>query len=135
MGRPFARLLIGLLLFASFISAADIDGIWVGQQPARNGEVEDVAFRLKSTGNSITGKMFGDEFDLPITEGSVTGDQVRFIVTTTNYYNGGKTQFVYAGAIKDGVLELVRERLQSGDSRPPGKNLPGRQTLKLKRLN
>jgi hypothetical protein len=135
MSRPFAQLVMGLLLFTVAAHAADIDGIWVGQQPARNGEVEDVAFRLKSNGNSITGKMFGDEFDLPITEGSLSGDQVRFTVTTTNYYNGTKTQFVYNGSLKDGVLELVRERVPSGDSRPPGKNLPGRQTLKLKRLN
>src|SRR5262249_23558908 len=98
MSRPFAPLLIGLLVCAGSIRAADIDGIWVGQQPGRNGEVEDIAFRLKSNGNSITGKMFGDEFDLPITEGSVTGDQVRFIVTTANYYSGSKTQFVYTGA-------------------------------------
>ena len=127
--------MLGLLLFAVSTHAAVIDGIWVGQQPARNGEVEDVAFHLRSNGNSITGKMFGDEFDLPITEGSISGDQVRFMVTTTNYYNGTKTQFVYTGSVKDGVLELVRERVQSGDSRPPGKNGPGRQTLKLKRLN
>jgi hypothetical protein len=125
---------MGILLLEGAIHAAEIDGIWVGQQAARNGEVEDVAFRLKSNGNAITGTMFGDEFDLPVTDGSLSGDQVRFIVTTTNYYNGTKTQFVYAGAIKDGVLELVRERVQSGDSRPPGKNIPGRQTLKLKRL-
>ena len=135
MSRPFAQLVMGLLLFAVSTHAADIDGIWVGQQPARNGEVDDIAFRLKSNGNSITGKMFGDEFDLPITEGFLSGDQVRFTVTTTNYYNGTKTQFVYSGSFKDGVLELVRERVPSGDIRPPGKNLPGRQTLKLKRLN
>jgi len=134
MSRPFAQLVMGLLLFAVSTQAA-IDGIWVGQQPARNGEVDDIAFRLKSNGNSITGKMFGDEFDLPITEGFLSGDQVRFTVTTTNYYNGTKTQFVYSGSFKDGVLELVRERVPSGDIRPPGKNLPGRQTLKLKRLN
>jgi hypothetical protein len=134
MSRPFAQLVMGLLLFAVSTQAA-IDGIWVGQQPARNGEVDDIAFRLKSNGNSITGKMFGDEFDLPITEGFLSGDQVRFTVTTTNYYNGTKTQFVYSGSFKDGVLELVRERVPSGDIRPPGKNLPGQQTLKLKRLN
>jgi hypothetical protein len=135
MSCPFVQIVIGFLLVASSIYAAEFDGIWVGQLPGRNGEVEDLAFRLKSSGNSITGKMFGDEFDLPITGGSVSGDQVRFIVTITNYYNGAKTQFVYSGAIKDGVLELVRERLQTGESRPPGKDPPGRQTLKLTRLN
>ncbi len=134
MQRRIARSIVGLLVFAACISAADIDGIWVGQQPARNGEVEDLAFRFKVTDGSITGKMFGDEFDLPISEGSLTGDQVRFVVTTNNYYNRVKTQFVYTGSIKDGVLELVRERLQAPEGKA-GKGGPARQTLKLRRLN
>ena len=78
--------------------------------------------------------MFGDEFDLPISEGSLTGDQVRFVVTTNNYYNRVKTQFVYTGTLKDGVLELVRERLQAPEGKA-GKAGPARQTLKLHRLN
>jgi len=134
MHRRIARSIVGLLFFAVSISAADIEGIWVGQQPGRNGEVEDLAFRLKVTGSSITGNMFGDEFDLPISEGSLTGDQVRFIVTTNNYYNRVKTQFLYTGSIKDGVLELVRERLQAPEGKA-GKGGPARQTLKLRRLN
>jgi hypothetical protein len=134
MRRGIARSIAGLLFFAVSISAADIEGIWVGQQPGRNGEVEDLAFRLKVNGSSITGKMFGDEFDLPISDGSLTGDQVRFIVTSNNYYNRVKTQFVYTGTLKDGVLDLVRERLQGPEVRA-GKAGPARQTLKLHRLN
>lgn len=134
MQRRIARSIVALLFFAACISAADIDGIWVGQQPARNGEVEDLAFRFKVTGGTITGKMFGDEFDLPISDGALTGDQIRFIVTTNNYYNRAKTQFVYTGSIKDGVLELVRERLQAPEGKA-GKGGPARQTLKLHRLN
>jgi hypothetical protein len=134
MRRRIAGSIVGLLFFALSISAADLDGIWVGQQPARNGEVEDLAFRFKVTAGSITGKMFGDEFDLPISEGSLTGDQVRFVVTTNYYYNRVKTQFVYTGTLKDGVLDLVRERLQGPEVRA-GKAGPARQTLKLHRLN
>jgi hypothetical protein len=134
MRRGIARSIAGLLFFAVSISAADIEGIWVGQQPGRNGEVEDLAFRLKVNGSSITGKMFGDEFDLPISDGSLTGDQVRFIVTSNNYYNRVKTQFVYTGTLKDGILELVRERLQAPEGKA-GKAGPARQTLTLHRLN
>jgi hypothetical protein len=137
MGLRILRLVIGLALAATGLLAADIDGIWVGQQPGRRGDTEDVAFRFQSKGQSVTGKMFGDEFDLPLSEGNFSGDQLRFVVTTTNYYNGTKTRFVYTGAIKDGVLELVRERVQDpGDQTAPAANrLPGKQTLKLKRIN
>jgi hypothetical protein len=135
MNRRIALTLVGLLLLTASLSATDFDGIWVGQQPGRNGEVEDLAFRLKVAGASITGKMFGDEFDLPISEGTINGDQIRFVVTTNNYYNRIKTQFVYTGTLKGGILELVRERLQGPEVRAGAKNGPGKQTLKLHRLN
>jgi len=123
----------GLLLCAVSALAAGIDGIWVGQQAGRSGAREDLAFRFKMDGQALTGKMFGDEFDLPITEGSVSGDQIRFVVTTTNYYSGAKTRFVYTGAIQGDELKLVRERVQTAEDKT-GKG-PGRQTLSLRRLS
>src|SRR6266567_2918350 len=98
--RPFARSILAVLLLAACLPASEIDGIWVGQQQGRRGEPEDLAFRFKLDGQVLTGKMFGDEFDLPISDGSFSDDQIRFVVTTTNYYNGTKTRFVYLGAIK-----------------------------------
>jgi len=133
MRRRIACLVPALLFFATFALAADIDGIWVGQQPGRRAEPEDLAFRFQSSGQTVTGKMFGDEFDLPISEGSFSGDQVRFTVTTTNYYNGTKTRFIYTGTIKDGELELVRERVPAPDDKA-GKGPAGKQTIKLKKL-
>src|SRR5215471_17813304 len=109
MTRRIARSLLGLLLLAAGAAASGIDGVWVGQQPGRRGGSEDLAFRFKVNGQSVTGKLFGDEYDLPISEGSVSGDQIRFVVTTTNYYNGTKTRFVYQGTIKGNEMELTRE--------------------------
>src|SRR5436305_11477472 len=96
------RLMVSMFtvgLFASVALAADISGIWAGQDSGRGGP-QDIAFRLKAQGATLTGTMFGDEFDLPISEGSITGDQIRFTVTTTNYYSGSKTVFRYTGTIK-----------------------------------
>ena len=128
-----ARAVVGLLLFAPAMAAADINGIWVGQQMGRRGEPEDLSFRFKQNGQSVTGKMFGDEFDLPISEGSLSGDQIRFIVTTTNYYNGTKTKFIYTGTVKGSELELVRERVPTPDDKAASKT--AKQTLKLKRID
>ena len=137
MSRSISRFVLSMLLLATCVLASDIEGIWVGQQPGRRGEAEDLAFRFKLNGESLTGKMFGDEFDLPITEGSFSGDQVRFTVTTTNYYNGTKTRFTYTGTIKDGMLELVRERVPAPDDKnAKGPNRPpAAQVLKLKRIS
>ena len=112
---------------------ADITGIWAGQQQGRLGQPDDVAFRFKVDGQKLTGTMFGDEFDIPIGEGSVSGDQVRFTVTTTNYYSKAKQTFIYTGTIKGSEMELVRERVATPEDRPAAKG-PGKLTLKLKRL-
>src|SRR5882757_7521974 len=100
MSRRVARAVVALLWFATCVPAADITGIWTGQQQGRGGAMEDVAFRFKLDGQSLTGKLFGDEFDLTITEASLSGDQVRFTVVTTNYYGGTKVKFTYTGTVK-----------------------------------
>jgi hypothetical protein len=130
-----ARCAGALLLFATCVLASEIDGVWVGQQPGRRGDVEDLAFRFKLNGQSLTGKMFGDEFDLPISDGSLSGGQIRFVVTTTNYYNGVKTRFLYSGTIKGGEMELVRERVTSAEDAKGTNRMPAKQTLKLKRID
>jgi hypothetical protein len=123
-----------LLVAASWAAASDLTGIWVGQLPGRNGGVDDVAFRFKLDGQSVTGKLMGDEFDLTIADGSVTGDQIRFTIVTTNYYSGGKTKFQYTGTIKGAEMELVRERVPAPDDRPTTNRQPQKQTIKLKRI-
>jgi hypothetical protein len=135
MTHRIARCALGVLLLANWVLAADITGIWAGQQQGRNGQLDDVAFRFKLDGQTLTGKMFGDEFDLPITEGTVSGDQVRFTVVTTNYYNKNTTSFIYTGTLKGGELELVRERVATPQDTPAvNRQQPGKQTFKLKRL-
>ena len=136
MNPRIARCAVGFLLVANWVLAADITGIWAGQQQGRNGQIEDVAFRFKPDGQKLTGTMFGDEFDLPIAEGTISGDQVRFTVTTTNYYSKSTTTFIYTGTIKGAELELVRERVASPQDTPAANRQqpPGKLTLKLKRL-
>jgi hypothetical protein len=121
------------LLAAASAFAADISGIWVGQQEGRNGQKDDIAFRLKSEGGALTGKMLGDEFDLAIQDGSVTGDQIRFTITTTNFYSGRKATDVYSGVWKGGEIELTRERVQTPEEKTANRP-PSKQILRLKKL-
>jgi hypothetical protein len=130
-----ARCVGALLVFAACVLAAEIDGVWAGQQPGRRGDVEDFALRFKLNGQTLTGKMFGDEFDLPISDASLSGDQIRFVVTTTNYYNGVKTQFLYTGTIKGSEMEFVRERIPSAEDAKSANRTPAKQTLRLKRID
>jgi hypothetical protein len=129
------RQLALFLLWGTLATAADLTGIWVGQIPGRNGAVDDVAFRFKLEGSTLTGKLLGDEFDIAIGDASVSGDEVRFTITTTNYYSGGKSVFQYTGAVKGAEMELVRQRVPQPDDRPaPNNRPPQKQTIRLKRI-
>jgi hypothetical protein len=129
------RRLVLFLVWAGLATAADLTGIWVGQLPGRNGGVDDVAFRFKLDGSSLTGKLLGDEFDIAIGDASVNGDEFRFTITTTNYYSGGKSVFQYTGLVKGAEMELVRQRVPQPDDRPtPNSRPPQKQTIKLKRI-
>jgi len=132
LGR-LLRLTIGVWLCAVVLFASEIDGIWVGQQQGRAG-MEEVAFRFKLDGQSLKGTLFGDEFDLPISEGSFSGGQIRFVITNLNYYSGAKTVFVYTGSLKAGEMELVKERAPAPEDSAAKRPIT-KQTLRLRRIN
>ena len=122
-----------LSLVAAAMPAADLTGIWTGIAPGRRGTKEDVAFQFKSKGRTFTGTMFGDEFDLPLEDVSLVGDQLHFSVTNTNYYSGAKTKFVYAGTVAGDSMQLTRERILTPTEKPP-EHEGLKQTFTLKKL-
>jgi hypothetical protein len=125
-------LLCTLAVSATF--AADLNGIWTGQAPGRRGTKDDVAFQFEITkSGSITGKLFGDEIDLPIQEASLVGDKLKFSITTTNYYSGVKVKFLYTGTITGDQIELTRERVLKPDEEHDPEE-PTKHQFTLKKL-
>ena len=61
--------------------------------------------------------MFGDEFDLPIEEATLSGDQIRFVVITKNYYSGTNTHLFSPTPSQDYEMTLVRERIQTPEEK------------------
>ncbi len=122
------------------LSAADIGGLWMGQVPGRFGKVDDLSFQFKVSGITLSGKLFGDEFDLQIEEGLVEGNRVSFIVTSTNYYSREKIRTRYSGVIIGNEIELIRERILSSAekaaraSRPDAKTEAAPTPFRIKRL-
>jgi hypothetical protein len=129
----FIKAVLIFSLMAAGIPGAELGGIWTGLAPGRHGKKEDVAFQFKMKGRILTGKMFGDEFDLPIEDASLSGDKVQFSVTATNYYSGAKTRFVYTGTIGGDSMELTRERILAAGEKPP-EHENVKQTFTLKKL-
>ena len=129
-----------LLLLLASLQAADLTGMWVGQT-TRNGELQDIAFQFRQTGNKLSGKLYGDYQSSPIVQGTVSGVAVSFVVSGSeqsgNQINESRTRFT--GRFHDnGELELTRERESSHNAGNSGaaeqKNNAPRQTFRLKRL-
>ena len=108
------RLFICGLLSCLTLVAADFNGIWVGQIPAgRDGAVQDIAFKITQAGTTLAGKLYGDYQSSPISEARVSGDLITFIVVATAQQNGNEintNRLRFTGNLKDGALELTRDR-------------------------
>jgi hypothetical protein len=127
------------LLFALTLSAADFAGIWVGQIPTRNGDFEDVSFKFTQKGATLGGKLYGDYQSTPITAGTVSGDLVTFLVVAAEQSGNqiNETRIRFTGRMKDGELELTREREGSTNAGNGGLvQFKGstKQSFRLKRL-
>ena len=102
----------GLLVVGSAgLFGADLSGIWSGQTVDRNGDPVDVSFRFNQSGDTITGKMYGENESTPISEGKVDGDTIHFVVVTE--LNGQINRMIYSGRIlnaRGDEIEVTRER-------------------------
>ena len=129
-----------LLLALTPLAAADLTGIWVGRIPARNGEMQDIAFQFRQTGTKLEGKLYGDYQSSPIVKGIVAGAALTFVVSGAeqagNQINETRTRFT--GHYGNGEIELMRERESSHNAGNSGaveqRNNAPRQTFHLKRL-
>jgi hypothetical protein len=103
----------GLLCFAvlsvSTMVAADVSGIWSGQTTDRNGDLQDLSFRFAWKGNTLTGKMYGDNESTPIEDAGISGNQITFMVTIE--LNGAVTKFLYTGTVTGDEMDLLRKRV------------------------
>jgi len=109
------KTVLGCVLFASALLGADVAGVWVGQVPGRNGQPQDVAFKFTQNGTTLGGKLYGDYQSTPITEGKISGDEVAFVVVAPEQSGNqiNETKLRFTGSIKDGEMELTRERERS----------------------
>ena len=74
------RILVTVLVGVGLLLAADPTGTWTGDQPGRDGNTYHITFKLKADGAKLTGTMGGDQFEQPIKNGEIHGDDISFIV-------------------------------------------------------
>jgi hypothetical protein len=135
-------MILGSLLLLTSIAATDLTGIWIGQIPGRNGQMQDIAFQFQQSGTKLTGKLYGDYQSSPIVKGTVADAAVSFVVNGAEQSGNqiNESQIRFTGRwYENGELELTRERESSHNAGNGGvveeKRATPRQTFRLKRLN
>jgi hypothetical protein len=133
------KLFIVSLLCAWTLPAADLTGIWIGQIPGRNGEMQDVAFKFTQNGATLGGKLYGDYQSTPITEGKISGDQISFVVNAPEQAGNqiNRARLSFSGSIQAGEMELTRERegaTNAGNGGVVQFRGNAKQTFRLRRL-
>jgi len=133
------RLLTALLLTAIALPAADVTGTWLGTSTfGRRNQVQDFAFRFVQTNSAVTGKVYLEYGSTPILKGVVDGDKLSFEIVAREQ-NGNEINeavFRFTGVIKDGEIEITRQRQEirnvgnTGSAFSRGADL----TFKVKRL-
>ena len=113
------RLAAALLWSAMVVSAADVSGTWLGSiATGRRNTVVDFGFRFEQKGTTLTGKMYLDYGSAPILKGIVDGEKISFEVVAREQ-NGNEISeslFKFTGTIKEGEIELTRERQEMRNS-------------------
>ena len=74
------RILLTALAGAILLLAADPTGTWTGDQPGPGGNTYSITFKLKADGGKVTGTMGGEQFEQPIQNGEIHGDDISFTV-------------------------------------------------------
>ena len=88
--------------------AADISGKWVAQVPGRDGAPQEQVFMFKVTGGTLTGTITGGRGDQEISSGTVSGDDVSFVVIR------GERKDMYKGKIAGSEIKFTRTREGGG---------------------
>jgi hypothetical protein len=133
------KLILACVLSAVTLSASDLTGIWVGQIPGRNGDLQDIAFKFTQSGTTLGGKLYGDYQSTPISEGKISGAEITFLVIAPEQAGNqiNQTKLRFTGTIQLSEIELTREReaaTNAGNGGTVQFKGSAKQTFRLKRL-
>jgi hypothetical protein len=94
------------------LQAADITGKWTAQVPGRDGQTRETTFDFKVDGEKLTGTTSTPGGDVPLSDGTVKGDDVAFNVAMS--FNGNDVKLIYKGKIAGDEIKFTRQR-EGGD--------------------
>jgi len=100
--------LMGVLAVAAF--AADIDGKWKSEMQTPDGQTRTSTYTFKADGDKLTGTVSGRMGETPISEGTIKGDEISFVVVRN--FGGEERKMQYKGKVSGDELKMT---MQMGD--------------------
>jgi hypothetical protein len=110
--RTFSLTSVLVLAGTLALQAADITGKWTAQVPGRDGQTREATFDFKVDGEKLTGTTSTPGGDLPLSDGTVKGDDVAFTVVAN--FGGNEVKLLYKGKIAGDEIKFTRQR-EGGD--------------------
>lgn len=115
MTSMIRRILFTALAGATLLLAADPTGTWTADQPGRDGNTYHITFKLKADGGKLTGTMGGDQFEQPIQNGEIHGDDISF---TVHLEFGNGIDLKYTGKVAMDRIDFKVQRSASDQAQP-----------------
>lgn len=106
--RRFVYSAILILAFLTAAGATDLNGKWKGEMKTPNGDNLEINLNFHVDGEKLTGTVSSSYGEEQITEGTVKGDAVSFIIMAS----GGQFKIVYKGKV---VGDDVKFNVTIGD--------------------
>ena len=106
--RMFVLGVIALLALLTAASAADLNGKWKGDMKSPDGGSLEINFNFHVDGEKLTGTVANTYGEEQITNGSVKGDAISFIIMA----GGGQFKLTYKGQV---VGEEIKFHVTIGD--------------------
>jgi opacity protein-like surface antigen len=117
--RIFAFAAIMLLALVSAASAADLNGRWKGEMKTPDGSGLEVNFNFQVNGEKLTGTVTNSYGEEQITEGTVKGDAISFVVLA-----GGQFKLTYKGTVAGREIKFHVVIGDMGESELVAKRIP-----------
>src|SRR5438105_5046688 len=90
-----ALLIVAFLTAASSATAADLNGKWKGTMQTPDGQSLEINFNFQVDGEKLTGTTASSYGEEQITEGTVKGDAISFVILA----GGGQFKITYKGKV------------------------------------
>jgi hypothetical protein len=94
--RNWLFVFVGILMFVLSVAGAnagDLNGKWRGEMKTPNGENLEIHFNFHVNGEKLTGTVTNTYGEEQITEGTVKGDSISFVILA----GGGQFKITYKG--------------------------------------